>query len=282
MDNDLPGENFLTRDLEDMVLIGDQNISVAVPFYSPLGLKKNIIAAVKAFQGRYKSMDYVLKHYGDHWTVQEPIAREKQLYDALSLVKDEVFELGEHLCSKHTSSSHLGLFAAEAALIRLQTSFRTAILLIRQGHVFEALAICRLIFEQIAWAYAVHTVDGEIVFKTVPTKTINQLKTIFPNAGRSYGILSEGAHITPELTSTYLDFSAEYVSIRLNDPHSRERMIHTLLVIADMYRVVVEYISRDHINPLLTWIRSSDGNFILKEQRPLSDTINFFGPKQSQ
>ena len=96
-----------------------------------------------------------------------------------------------------------GLVAAQAALLRLQASFRGAVLMCRLGLRFEATVIARLILEQIAWAYAVHGFTELVFWDVLPTKSISALKTIWPEVGRLYGQLTDVAHIVPEVSAEY-------------------------------------------------------------------------------
>jgi hypothetical protein len=123
----------------------------------------------------------------------------------LRAVRYEVDRVIRELCNGDPRPDRLGLFASEAALVRLKTSFRSTAHVLRERYTFEAAVLSRLILEQIAWAYAVHSLTGKAVFRVIPTKVIGQLKEVFPQAGQLYGMLSTYAHIDPEITNQYLD-----------------------------------------------------------------------------
>jgi hypothetical protein len=104
-----------------------------------------------------------------------------------------------------------GAVAAANVLIRLASTFRGALQLIHLGFAFEAEAVIRLGYEQVAWAYAVAPLtELERIEGTVATKAISQLKAILPAAGRIYGRLSDLAHMA-------LDTHHRFVSVDQDD-----------------------------------------------------------------
>ena len=131
-------------DFEEFELIGDRAIRIAVPPETPVELKKNILAGAKAYYGGYKSIDYVLKTYGEYWDLEKDEDVEKSIYrklvqEAKSHVKVETDKVKEI----QNKPSLLGLFAAVIGLSRLAASFKSTGVLIFRGHNLEAMAICR-------------------------------------------------------------------------------------------------------------------------------------------
>jgi hypothetical protein len=69
----------------------------------------------------------------------------------------------------------------------------------QRGALFEALAVARMMLEQIAWAYSVGNSQAEdAVFCISASAAISRLKHTSKFAGRLYGWLSEHAHWTFE------------------------------------------------------------------------------------
>jgi hypothetical protein len=131
-----------------------------------------------------------------------------------------------------------GLVAAQAALLRLQASFRGAILMCSLGLRFEAAVIARLIVEQIAWAYAVHGFKDLAFWDVLPTKSVSALKVIWPEVRRLYGQLTEVAHIAPEVTAQYLLFSGTESSVVIASVDDTKIVSFQLLYLAYVFSVV--------------------------------------------
>jgi len=235
-------------DLEEFELIGDRGIRIAVPPETPVELKKNILAGAKAYYGGYKSIDYVLKTYGEYWDLEEDEDVEKSIYrklvqEAKSHVRVEIDKVKEI----QNKPSLLGLFAAVIGLSRLAASFKSAGVLIFRGHNLEAMAICRLILEQIAWALAVHGLEeDDDVLKMKPTRAISGLKNLIKEAGSDYGFLSNRMHLNARSLFVNYTFPAlDGVYVRQNDPEESLKTAYILLTLSDYYCVVSEYITRD-------------------------------------
>ena len=56
---------------------------------------------------------------------------------------------------------HLGLLYSGATLFRLKGSFRSATLIVSKGYSIESISVCRLILEQISWAYGIHKIKDK-------------------------------------------------------------------------------------------------------------------------
>lgn len=103
-----------------------------------------------------------------------------------------------------------GLIIGILALGRLIQSFSSASTMLRRRCTFEATAIMRLIFEQVAWVYVIQDLTPEKIRKTSPTKCISKLSNSLPYAGKLYGILSQVTHLDPRVLR-------EYIRIEPND-----------------------------------------------------------------
>jgi len=192
----------------------------------------------------------------------------------LRVVRFDVDRVVRELCNGGPRPDRLGLFASEVALVRLRTSFRATAHVLRERYTFEAAALSRLILEQIAWAYAVHSLTGKAVFRVSPTKVIGQLKEVFPQAGQLYGLLSTYAHIDPDITNEYVDVWGDGPPAVLWRDGARSNFIALFFaVIADFYRVVAEAISFKHFRKPCAWVQEGD-QLRLLDDRPLSSAID--------
>jgi len=264
-------------DLEDFVQFGDHKIVIAVPPDSSTQLKRNLLAAAKAYFMGLRSIDYVLKKYGPYWDLEIELSRNQEvLRDMLRDVINQIRQTREWMDKIEDKPDKVGLFAAGAALIRLETSFKGAKALIKRGYNFEALGICRLILEQIAWAYSVHELEDEMVFEINPTKSIAELKKLLPNVGRVYGLLSDEAHILPRLTPRYIRFKEPCPQVVLATTEEGARSAFILLQLADIFGIVVEYIYRELAPAFSHIVKDRNGKYRVNGSRPLSQIISHY------
>lgn len=200
----------LPNDLYEMELLGERRFSAAVPVSTNAELKKRILGAIKSYYGNLTSIDYTIKRYGDRWEFRDATDSQLFVVDALKCIDQRVATLTEAIMQGRPRPDSAGLLAAEVALVRLKSSFRSALILISQAHAFEAAAIVRLILEQVAWAYAVHGCDDEHEIRRIrPTKSVGDLKRLSPVAGPLYGALSSRAHVEPETAKAYYTADSE-------------------------------------------------------------------------
>jgi hypothetical protein len=191
------------HDIYEMELIGDHRFSAAVPVGADRELKKRILGAIKSYYAG-NSVDYTIKRYGSSWRFTDPIPRQRFVAGALRCIDQKVSELLTMIMNGRQRPDSVGLLSAEVALVRLKSSFRSANILLSQAHAFEAAAIVRLVLEQIAWAYAVHTCrEKKQILRVSPTKAISQLKRLMPFVGSLYGALNAQTHVDPKIAHKY-------------------------------------------------------------------------------
>jgi hypothetical protein len=194
-----------SRDLDDYDILSTMTLSVAVPYRTTESFRKLIWAAMATYGFGNSSVDHVLRRYGFMWDrrADKSFQHEPRII-ALRSIAEAANEIANAL-DRVTVGSGLGPLCAKAALCRLEASFKAAYGLVRREYIFETDAVVRLILEQIAWAFAIHSVPDDEVFSLSSTKCIGRLKTIFPECGVLYGALSEWAHIDPSLAQKYVD-----------------------------------------------------------------------------
>lgn len=248
----------------------------AVPSDTPDEIVKGIFAVITAYTLNLKSLDYVIRKFGEGWDEKiEESKKRPNVFDEISeFIQKEIVEIVQWVNGIDEKPDIFGLFLANGALSRLQSSFRTAQLLIRLGHTFEAAALCRIILEQIAWAYSVHEIKDETALKVSPSKAITKLKNLFPNVGNKYGFLNKFTHIDPSLVSQYLLVKGDgEFSIVLSSTDEKVSWGVFLLALADLYSVVYEYVFRNAIMDFSRIERISDNKFIPLETRPLNRVL---------
>jgi len=110
-----------------------------------------------------------LKRFGPHWSFKSPDKDIESLIKILRAIDDIVEEITKKISNGKERPNHVGLFAAEMALMRLKPTFRSIRFLIMQGYAFEAAALCRLVLEQYGFAYAIYKIDDtEKILKINP------------------------------------------------------------------------------------------------------------------
>lgn len=264
-------------DLDDMQLVGDRLMAIAVPYAAPDALKRKVFAAMKAHVGGYQSIDYVLKKFSASWTFPKRTDEKIVLHEFLRDVKREARRVSKLIATGPVRPEHAGLMAAEAALIRLESTFFATALLLKQRLAFETMALCRLILEQLSWAYTVHTfedIDGVIELK--PTKCVSNLKRALPYVGKVYGYLTKHAHMDPKTHSRYLGFEDDMAVVRYPSPGFINDVVYAVLIMTDAYRIVSEYVSWDYLTEHLACRKNETVEITLVEERPFRQLIRDF------
>ncbi len=268
-------ENLLDR----MVFIGDNHFIFAAPDNIPADLEIKMLAAVKAYVNGYRSVDYVLKTYGDNWNL---VGKSKEnpdnsLYDLLYKALCEVGKVCDWWANTEKNGATSGIVLAGAALMRLQSSFRVASLLIRLGYVHEAASILRIILEQIAWAYKVHGLSDQDDPLHVPTKkAITSLKELFPDLiGNLYSLLSAYTHISDEDTRSFLvpDKNGQDWLVVRKTHEPGGFLILIFLQRVDSYYIVSEYVHRNYVQNPKSIRMAENGEVKFVEKRPVAGLI---------
>ncbi len=172
---------------------------VGVDKHYPARLRQMISAAVLTYSLQNKSVDNIYrKYFKDKPYSEDPggDARLDRLYrrscrEQISCI-DEVLKWYPKLLAREP---FVGEVIGDLTLIRVFYSFERAFSEADKGALFEAVAIARMILEQVSWFFAVHSLDdGEVIKKTKTTKSIATTTAQFPQVGRLYGWMSDHAH----------------------------------------------------------------------------------------
>ena len=257
----------------------------AVPSDLPPDLIKGMAAASLAHFLGLKSIDNIKKRYGTYLEVddREPLSKQdKELNYLFQMGKKEIERAIRTISGHFGNAASTGVISASAALVRLETSFRASGLLIRLGCIFEASSLCRMILEQIAWAYSVHELDNEKAFKLSPRKAIRNLKNLLPYAGETYGFLSKYTHLEPELIPQYLVLINQEFSVNLISFEDRLSWAWAYLYLVDSYSVVSEYIFRNSLSEFTQLDIDTTGRFIASSKRPLYSTLKKYQARLSK
>lgn len=228
-------------------LIGDEAFRFAVPKGTRLELKQRLLAAYKASQLGYKSIDYVLKLYSSEWDLSpEGTEIHRMVSEATSKIRNRVATIIEKTHPLPELPNSPGAVAAYAALVRLQSSFKATCLLCEVGLPFEVFCICKLILEQIAWAYAVHEIKDESLLKVQPSKCISHLKRLFPKVGTWYGFINEQSHIHTKVIGDLVRVESDRIAIILRNQEMSLVSAFYVLRLVDVYGAYTEVVWRPY------------------------------------
>jgi hypothetical protein len=228
-------------------LIGDDAFRFAVPKGTSLEVKRRLLAGYKASQLGCKSIDYVLKMYGSKWDLTSRRTEISRLVsEATSKTRSRVDAITRKIPALRELPDYPGAVAAYVAITRLQSSFKAACLLCEVGLSFEVFCISKLILEQIAWAYAVHSMKDESFSKVPPSKCISQLRSLFPQVGTWYGLINEHSHMGESVIPDLARMEHDHLAIVLRDPQQALVSAFWVLRLADVLGVYVEVIWRPH------------------------------------
>lgn len=254
-------------EVEDLDLIGDHLFTLGVPWNASEEFKKKVMSAAKSYNLGIKSVDYTLKKYGQYWSFKPSI--EKELNEAIQDLKRIIVNALDYLMEIPDKPDIPSLYFCGAALIRLQNTFKAALISIKSRLYFEGMSLERMILEQLAWIYKVHNMED--FFEVKPNKCIKDLKKMMPFVGRLYNYLSNGVHLSPKLFNEYIE---KDLSIKMGDIKQSYLNLYILFLLADIFCIVGEYIYAN--TKLVTeyrYIECANGKLKPRDNRDTVDMI---------
>jgi hypothetical protein len=220
--------------------LGDDLFTVGVPALAPAGFRHAVASAARGWLFEDPVLLAALQPYGGVELFQPPKGGYYPLFRDIAYfvvrhIRAEIDRIGN---IPRVPDQH-GVFAAQNALVRLQSSYFAACALMRQYLWVEFACILKLILEQLAWSYAVRDLEGPKLFATKP----------------SNGFLNHTAHISPNLTAEYIEFGMRVPTVFLASAKYAARCAYFLLLTTDIYLLVSEfvheqyYVSFNHLRP---------------------------------
>lgn len=259
--------------VEDLDPLGDRLFTIGVPPNASDEFKRYVFAAGKTLRLGNRSVDYMLRAYGEHWNLRDHRGeRSVVVLAATKAAKASTRAAIERIVHVPDKPGRLGLFAAVSALLRLQTTLRALTFTVRHGFSFESAALLRMVLEQLAWSVAIHRREDSGIFKVRPQSTLRSLTTVIPDAGKLYGLLSEHAHIHPDETLRYIEFASGEPMIRMSFRNRNDADVLRMLTIADYYIIVCEIVGAEL--PLTR--HATEGippKIVVRSKRPFLDVV---------
>jgi hypothetical protein len=224
MVRDLPSEGSLAAAFQEPFPLFDRGEfdfsfpnapwPIAMDSTTPSELKKRIVGAFTSYSLQLKSVDYCLKNYlpGVHFPEGDPdrLDRRVRIFIDLSVsqLSNYVGNVASY-CSTSKSHSTIGRFLSTWTLSRAGFSLEIAAYASQRGALFEAVAIMRMLLEQVAWAYKVDGVCHDIKpDEYIASLAIRDLKKINNASGKLYGWMSKHVH---------WNYEANVKSMKYND-----------------------------------------------------------------
>lgn len=232
---------FVQKDFENVLT--QEGWQIGINGDCPSELRRRLIAASLSYQIGNKSIDHVAKRYLSEVSYQEadPDRLDRQIErfitSRVDIQRDRLVDLTDR------EETSVVAIMAEWTLLRVPFSTYCALSCAHRGALFESLALCRALLEQVAWAVKVHQLDDpERVMRQSATGAITDLKRVHPNAGEFYGWLSNHAHWAYDAHVKALDLKTERVGILLANSLYKITAFCALLVLLDVTWSVHEFI----------------------------------------
>lgn len=235
----------LHGDFHEMEIISGQLFSVAVHVDSDPEFRAYILAAGTAHAQGNETIDNTLRRHKNEWIrkfEEEETLKPGGVGALYQNIASEVSQRCKAISALDLrTASTSGAIASANTQIRLASTFRGALLLIRDGYPFESEAVIRLGLEQVAWTYGVRNLKTvEEVENTSGTGWMTPLKAIFPGAGRFYNRLTKLAHMAPATHQRFLGIEESRTHVKLQMPVAALESLVFLITLLDAFLVVSE------------------------------------------
>lgn len=179
--------------------VNQTGFPVGVNSNYPARLREMVSAATITFFLQNNSIDHVRKTYLKDVKYEEDPggnARFDRKFRHLCLSDlSAAIELLKAYPALLDRPARVGEWIADLTLVRSAYSLERAFAEADKGALFEAVAIGRMMLEQISWSLAVRAMDDVAEIKgTKVTKAITQSSRSVPSIGRLYGWMSDHVH----------------------------------------------------------------------------------------
>jgi|WetSurMetagenome_2_1015567.scaffolds.fasta_scaffold00195_29 hypothetical protein len=271
-----PNPHEMIREiLEDFEMIGTRDEVVLSKRKSfPQEFKRNIYSAIVATVLRLSSIDYAKKTYCETvFDDEDDNLLHVKYNDTYKAAKNYIQQLRLRLVPDEKQEPSHGVFGASLVLERLPASLFGAHLLYRLGNRYEGHAVSRLMLEQIAWAYAAHTLtEIQDIKRIVTTKSVSLLNKIVPWCGKFYGFLSNKTHIDYGNHNEFLS-SENGKNMVVHGHGEYYEYAQVILYLADLFSIVWEISQYRYLTQSET-VTYKDNIYSIRDDRPFLKTIS--------
>jgi hypothetical protein len=213
-----------------------EGIHYAIPSNSSPEFRRHISAAIYSYKDDNLNFDN-MHTYLDEMDINN--FNDTELGGAADVCQDTIVRLIDSVKSElegiGARQETEGSLSFVAAFNRLNSSFQSAVILLRYGYYMEASPVLRMIFEQICWAYHIIDKSKEVIRRTKVTRTVETIKEVNSNYPSFYGTLSKEAHIDFTIINKYLKITDEGIAVRTRSGEESRKKTLYLAVLAEMY-----------------------------------------------
>ncbi|MGH6811439.1 MAG: hypothetical protein ACREDM_03555 [Methylocella sp.] len=219
----------------------------------PDSLKRKIAAAVISEGLGLRSVDYVLKNYLADVTYPEEDGTRLDLR-IRSFVSRKMLDIESLIaCVRELPNKPTCKFVSEWTLTRAPFSMELLAHCGQRGALFEALAIARMMLEQLAWAYAINSeIDENAVHKLSASRAIASFKLKFCFAGKLYGWLSSHVHWAFDGHKKSMISHREGIGHCLASSYFKAVIFSVMILLSKLYMDIAWEICSDQLSTLPT------------------------------
>jgi len=231
-----------------------EGVPYGLPINASIELRKYITAAVLKHKNPEENFEEIIsklnlddltdeKNVTVHDIVTHSISRSVEI--ASQVINDLQKKLKDNI-----QNINLGESLFFIAMIRLKESFKSCIILIRNGFFVEVITVLRLIYEQLCWAiFVIDEKSEEMIKKNKTSANTKYLKEkINEEYGKLYGFLSEEAHLAPDTIFKYLSNKDDEIYILGRSAIKCKEEVISLLQLYKIYIEVFSYSVNKHFN----------------------------------
>jgi hypothetical protein len=220
----------------------------------PAELRKRISAAVLSYCMQLSSVDYTRKRYlqnADYSHEEEEhdgFRFDIRIRRTVRLELEALYFAHSFGKEKYKGEPLAGLVVGNATLARLPFAMGRAISEADRGALFEAIAIMRMIVEQLSWVAAISSLDDSSEIRSTPvTGSLKYLRDHVPFSGRLYGWMSDHAHWSFSAHTKAIDLSSN--QILLANSRFKALAYAAILATTATTLMAIKSLRRDFIDP---------------------------------
>lgn len=222
-----------------------EDIPYAIPVNSSISLRKHIAAAIFKYHNPEESFEEILDDLKDEeYDDEKSLGELDEIYKLICDSTDSTNILLQDLLNtlEKIKKLSLGQYLFLYAMSRLKESFKSAIILLRDGFFVEAIPVLRLIYEQLCWGcFVIDQKDEKYISKNSTTKNTKYLKKkINEDYGQLYSLLSSDAHLDPKVISKYIESGGGIEKVRGRSAQKSKEEAHWIILLYQIFMEVLE------------------------------------------
>lgn len=207
--NDVNNGKFNVRDeISELQTLKIGDIVYSIPINSSPKLRMYLASAIQSYSNNTDFYDELndndIGNFDDSASIDKYLIINVMVSRAVDTVKQIIVDFYKDIIKTNLTLT-IGENQYFLSLVRLNNSFKSAIVLCNDGFFLEMMPILRMIFEQLSLCcYVIDEPNDDKIIKNKVTDDISCLKTkINPKYGELYGLLTKETHLAPDQTGVY-------------------------------------------------------------------------------